>query len=74
MTTRARDFKFAAKIVVGNGGLNSKSVVSALCLVLSWKVTYYYHSDRETLSPYQIYVHCILYLAVGGAEVAGLAS
>ena len=26
--------------VVGNGGLNSKSIVSALCLVLSWKVTY----------------------------------
>ena len=40
MTTWARDFKFAAKIVVGNGGLNSKSVVSALCLVLSWRVTY----------------------------------
>ena len=30
----------SSKVVVGNGGLNSKSVVSALCLVLSWKVTY----------------------------------
>ena len=25
-------------VVVGNGGLNSKSVVRALCMVLSWKV------------------------------------
>ena len=42
MTTRARDFKFAgAVVVVGNGGLNSKSVVGAICMVLSWKVTYY---------------------------------
>ena len=45
MTTRARDFKFGGvvvriKVVVGNGGLNSKSVFSALCMVLSWKVTY----------------------------------
>ena len=29
----------SSKVVVGNGGLNP-SIVSALCLVLSWKVTY----------------------------------
>ena len=31
----------SSKVVVGNGGLNSKSVVSALCLVLSWKAIRY---------------------------------
>ncbi len=27
-------------VVVGNGGLNSKLVISAIWLVLSWKVTF----------------------------------
>ena len=34
-------------VVVGNGGLNSKSVVGALCLVLSWKVTYRSAGDEK---------------------------
>ena len=39
MTTQARDFKLARAAFKGCGGFNSKSVVSALLMVLSWKVT-----------------------------------
>ena len=30
----------SSKVIVGSGDLNSKSVVSALCMVFSWRVTY----------------------------------
>ena len=30
----------SSKVVVGNGGLNSKIFFGALCMVFSWTVTY----------------------------------
>ena len=39
----------SSKIVVGNGCLNSKLMFSALCLVFSWKVTYYIYQEAECL-------------------------
>ena len=41
MTTWARDFRSSnSKVVVGNGDLNSKSVVGTIRVVLSWKITF----------------------------------
>ena len=44
----------SSKVVVGNDGLNSKSVVGAICVVLSWKVKYIYthKQDQPTILPY----------------------
>ena len=45
MTTRTRDFKISrnssSKVIVGNVGLNSKTILSVIRLVLSWRVTIY---------------------------------
>ena len=43
---QARDFTVRGAVVYGNGGLNSKLVFSASCLILSWKLTYSWSSDK----------------------------
>ena len=44
--------------VFGNGGLNSEIIFSTICLVFSWKVTYYGGGGGRTVrptAPYTLY-------------------